>query len=150
VQQTLIDNGGITRTTSNNTVNFAVNNGWFLDFNPGNTSPGERVDIDPFLVLGTLSVHTNIPNNNACTSGGDFFTYFFNFATGTYVSTASNRVAGARTFGSLVVGSNLLRTSTGAIISLDTTDQGRLQPSQAPIGGIPGAARRVSWRELWK
>jgi hypothetical protein len=49
-----------------------------------------------------------------------------------------------------VVGSNVVRTSTGAIISLDTTDQGKLKPSQAPIGGVPGSGRRVSWRELLK
>jgi type IV pilus assembly protein PilY1 len=148
IQQTLIDNGGITRTSSTNTVNFAVNNGWYLDFNPGNTSPGERVDTDPALALGTLIVHTNVPNNNACSTGGDFFTYFFNYATGTYVSTSSGNVAGTRTYGSLVVGSNVVKTSTGAIISLDTTDQGKLKPSTAPIGGVAGAGRRVSWREL--
>jgi type IV pilus assembly protein PilY1 len=149
IQQTLIDSGGITRTTSNNNVNPGTDS-WFIDFNPGNTSPGERVDTDPTLVLGTLVLHTNIPNNNACSTGGDFFTYFFNFATGTYVSTSTNNVAGTRTYGSLVVGSNVVRTSTGAIISLDTTDQGKLKPSQAPIGGVPGSGRRVSWRELLK
>ncbi len=149
IQQTLVDTGGTTRTTSKNPVNFAVNAGWFVDFNPANTSPGERVNIDPQLVLGTLVLQTNIPNNNACTVGGDSFLYQFDYASGQYVSTATGQVVAQKTYGQLGVGFAIVRTNSGVIKAEQSFSGGKLPVTAGIfIGSGKGAGRRVSWREL--
>ena len=90
VQQTVTDNG-TTRTTSSNAVDWTNKDGWYVDFNPANTSPGERVNLDPQLDLGTLVVATNVPNNSACTVGGDSWLYQFDYKAGTYIASASGQ-----------------------------------------------------------
>ena len=149
VQQTIVDNGSTTRTTSNNPVDFTVNSGWFADFNPANSSPGERVNIDPQLVQGTLVVVTNAPNNNVCTVGGDSFIYQFNYAKGTYVATAPGQVVAQRTYGQATVGISLVRTTTGAIEAEQSLAGGQPPSTQGlNIAGGGGTGRRVSWRHL--
>jgi type IV pilus assembly protein PilY1 len=149
VQQTIIDGGSTTRTTSNNPVDFAADNGWFVDFNPANSSPGERVNIDPQLVLGTLVIVTNAPNNNVCTVGGDSFVYQFDYARGTYVATAAGQVVAQRTFGQATVGISLVRATTGAISSEQSLAGGLPPLTQGiNVAGSGNTGRRVSWREL--
>ena len=71
-------------------VNWSTDGGWYVDF----PSTGERINLDPQLVLGTLVVTTNVPNNNACTAGGDSWIYQFNYKTGQAVNTASDGEVG--------------------------------------------------------
>ena len=67
VQQTITElSGGIERTVTQNKVDWTTQNGWYADLNPGNKSPGERVNVDPQLALGTLLVTTNVPGTSAC------------------------------------------------------------------------------------
>ena len=56
-------------------VDWSVHDGWYMDL----PSTVERVNIDPQLALGTLVLTGNIPNNNACTAGGDSWIYQFNY-----------------------------------------------------------------------
>ena len=149
VRQSIIDNGSTTRTTTNNAVDFSVDNGWYADLNPSNSSPGERVNIDLQLVLGTLVVVTNVPNNNVCTVGGDSFIYQFDYARGTYVSTAAGHLVAQRTYGQATVGISLVRTTTGAIAAEQSVAGG--QPPLTTgiyVGNSATSGRRVSWREL--
>ena len=149
VQQTIIDNGSTTRTTSTNSVDFAVNDGWFADFNPSNSSPGERVNIDPQLVLGTLVLVTNAPNNNVCTVGGDSFVYQFDYAHGTYVTTAAGRTVAQRTYGQSTVGIAVVRATTGAIAAEQSLAGGQPPLTQGiSVAGSGSAGRRVSWRQF--
>jgi type IV pilus assembly protein PilY1 len=115
VENKLID-GGTSRTTTQNKVRWStltkwtgaaaepVRDGWFVDLNPGGTSPGERVNIDPQLFLGTLAFVGNVPNNNVCTVGGDAWVYFLDFRNGTNVSVAPGLVAGSKVTGQTIVG----------------------------------------------
>jgi type IV pilus assembly protein PilY1 len=149
IEQKLIDKSGTTRTTSTNKVDFTVDNGWYVDFNPGNTTPGERVNIDPQLVLGTLVVQSNIPNNNACTVGGDSFLYQFDYASGQYVSTATGQIVAQKTYGQIAVGNAIVRTTTGVIKAEQSFSGGQPPVSTGIfIGSSKGLGRRVSWREL--
>jgi len=103
VQQTLSVPTTATRgITTPATVDFATQNGWFVDFNPA-VLPGERVNIDPQLYLGTLLVATNVPANNACTAGGYSWLYQFDYASGSFVSSASAVVA-TKNSSALIVG----------------------------------------------
>ncbi len=147
VQQTLTDNV-TTRTISNNTVNWTNNVGWYVDFNPGNTSPGERVNLDPQLVLGTVVVVANVPNNNACTVGGDSFIYQFNYSSGSYVASAPGQQVGIKFTGQITVGLVVVRLPSGIFKGVATGATGTKTPLGVNVGGGGGTGRRVSWREL--
>ncbi len=150
VQQTLITSeDGSTRTTSSNPVDWASKSGWYMDLNPGNKSPGERVNVDMQQQLGLLTVAGNVPEGNACTPGGYAWIYSLDFKTGQYVEGASGNTAGRLSSG-LVAGLKTLKLTTGKTITLVTDTGGNItvfdDPSSNPGSG--NGARRVSWREL--
>lgn len=149
VQQTLTTNkAGTEREASNNPVNWNTNSGWYVDLNPNNESPGERVNVDMQQQLGILAVAGNVPEENACTVGGYAWLYFFDFRTGSFIEsdgTVGRRLAG----NSLVAGLRILRLDNGKTITLVTDTSGKSTPQSNPERGSGGAtARRVSWREL--
>lgn len=150
VQQTIIQPTTTTRTVASppNTVDWTVKNGWFVDFNPGNQSPGERVNLDPQLVLGTLLVATNVPNSNACTVGGDSWLYGFNYYNGQYVLTAPSQVVGSKITGNITVGMVVVQLPSGALKDISTGATGTKLTTGVNVGGGGGGGRRVSWREL--
>ena len=161
---TLID-GGTTRTSSNNPVDWSTQDGWYVDLNPGNTSPGERINLDPQLVLGTLVVVGNVPNNSVCTVGGDAFVYFFDYKSGRNVVSVGGRHhrlqdhrPDGRGLRDLLARRWRLRRRPAAVAvvaaaaaAIDcyyTGATGEKIRYQCPIGGGGGKARRTSWREL--
>ena len=131
------------RTASSLGVNFATNNGWFVDL-PGTR---ERANTDPQLSLGTLTVTTNVLNPSACTVGGSSFINFFDYRTGGAISTAGGMV-------SLSLGDDLatrpvlLRFSDGTVRSLVRMSDNTWKIPDTPIPPSPGGTRRTSWREL--
>jgi type IV pilus assembly protein PilY1 len=149
VQQTLTVLDVNTRSTSTLPVDLASKCGWFLDFNPGNTSPGERMNVDPKLQLGVLAVATNVPETSVCTVGGSSFLYFFDYSTGQFVSTSSGQVAGERVGNSIAVGLNTYRLPDGRVVTTVTTSD-----DKHPVFGNPdlptvgNAGKRVLYREL--
>jgi type IV pilus assembly protein PilY1 len=163
VVNTLLD-GGTTRTSSNNPVDFMTQDGWYVDLNPGGTSPGERINLDPQLVLGTLVVVGNVPNNTVCTVGGDAFVYFFDYGSGRAVPSSAGGITGYKITGQTVVGFVIFSRggagSGGAggggggggggsgVDCYYTGATGEKIRYQCPIGGGGGKARRTSWREL--
>lgn len=153
VKQTITTNADlITRTTSKNAVNWNTKIGWYVDLNPGNESPGERVNVDMQLQLGLLTVAGNVPEQNACTVGGYAWLYFFDFATGQFSPNATDQVAGVRLSGNaLVAGINTIKLNTGKTVTIVTDTSGNTPPPQnnpAPPNGGGEDARRVSWQEL--
>ena len=150
VQQTLVDNGGTTRTISRNPVDFSTQNGWYIDLNPGNSSPGERVNLNPQLVVGTLVVISNVPNNNVCSAGGDSFTYNLDFLTGSYVLGVSGNVAGTKTTGQIIVGFTVTESKTGQKMETPICATGSCPTSPVPPNTAGGGGRRVGWREFLK
>ncbi|MDO8305048.1 pilus assembly protein [Herminiimonas sp.] len=150
VQQTLTTSAdGTTRTTSSNAVDWASKSGWYMDLNPGNKSPGERVNVDMQQQLGLLTVAGNVPKDDACTPGGYAWIYSLDFKTGQFVEGATGNIAGRRQAG-LVAGLKTLKLNTGKTVTLITDTGGTItvmdDPSSNPGSG--NGARRVSWREL--
>jgi len=148
VQQTLSVIDATTRTISNNAVDWSTKNGWYVDLNPSNQSPGERVTIDPQLVRGVLLVATNQPNIEPCSAGGDSFVYQFDYRSGSYVASAAAQVVGTKLSSALVAGVVVYRLPSGQLkySAIDVT-------GKKTVGGInPGGGgtigKRVSWREL--
>lgn len=145
-----------TRTTSQNAVNWTINSGWYADFvvtdssnNPisPSVSPGERVNINPQLVNGTLIVVTNVPLATACTAGGSSWLYSFNFLTGTNVS--GNMAVGQLLVNgtALSAGFTVVRLSDGELRALVTDATGNVTPV-TPVTHGTGSTTQTSWREL--
>jgi type IV pilus assembly protein PilY1 len=149
VVQNIITDSGTTRTTSTNVVNWATQDGWFVDFNPAGTSFGERVNLDPQLVQGTLVVVTNVPNNSACSVGGDSWIYFFDYKNGTYVSTSTGNVAGIKFTGQITVGTVVVRLPSGAFKGIATGATGDKTTFTPPTGAGTLPPKRISWREIF-
>ncbi len=147
VKQTLTSSSATQRTVSSNAVNFSTQTGWYVDFNLAD-SPGERVNLDPQLALGTLIVTTNVPNTTACSVGGDAWVYQFNYLSGTFVANTPGGVVANKQTGALAVGMVVYQLQKGSIVGqLQRSDT---QQVQQGIYTGPGSSphRRTSWREL--
>jgi type IV pilus assembly protein PilY1 len=149
VQQTITVINANQRSTSNLPVDPVANCGWFIDFDPGGKTPGERINVDPKLQLGVLAVATNIPEKSVCTVGGSSFLYFFDYAKGTFVSTSTNSLVGQRIGNSIAVGLNTYRLPDGRVVSTVTTSDDQHPVFDNPENLLIGAeGKRVLWREL--
>jgi type IV pilus assembly protein PilY1 len=148
VAQTLTAKDALNRTVSNNPVDWNTKAGWYVDFNPGGDSPGERINIDPQLTLGTLNVKTNVPNVNACVFGGDSWLYQFRYDTGTYVSTSPGQVVGQKITGALTVGFVIVGLPGGGLKDITTTATGEKKTYGVNLGGNAGTGKRIGWREI--
>ena len=131
------------RTASSNPVNFATNNGWFVDL-PGTR---ERANTDPQLGLGTLAVTTNLLNAGACTVGGTSYINFFDYRTGGAVS-AANGMVSVFLGNALATRPVLIRLSNGGVRSVVNLSDGGQPAPPTPLSPSAGGTRRTSWREL--
>lgn len=130
-------------TIGGDEVNLSRQRGWFVDFDKNS---GERVNLDPKIVAGTLTVVTNLPQSStACTVGGISYAYFFDVCTGRAVS---NDIAGGLLSGDAsAVGTTIVRLPSGALKLITTTAKGttittEVKPAQSQD------ARRTGWRRV--
>ena len=140
---TLCSTGQIVRTSTNNAVDFATDNGWYVDL----LDSGERINTDSQLALGTLVFNANVPSATACNVGGYSNRYFLDFRTGAPVSTAGGLV-GARLGNALATRPVIVRLPNNTVVALTRLSDGTTVTNQVPIAGSGEPARRVSWREL--
>jgi type IV pilus assembly protein PilY1 len=161
VTQTLTIGAGQVRTVSSNAVNWTSQAGWWVDL-PGS---GERVNVNPQLVLNTLTLGSNVPSSDACTIGGSSFLYRFDITTG---STAAGESSAGTFQGNLLVeGVTIVQPGTdsspaggggaggggggggaGCIATIVTRSDGTVDSSCKAPAGAAGSLRRSSWREL--
>jgi type IV pilus assembly protein PilY1 len=150
VQQVMSVIDANNRTISNNGVSWSTQNGWWVDLNPANDSPGERVNIDIQLVRGVLLVASNEPNNEACSSGGNSFFYQFDYRSGSYLASSPGQVVGVKLGAALAAGFVVYRLPSGQLkyTGIDITGQ------KTTGGVLPGSSgslgRRATWRELYQ
>jgi type IV pilus assembly protein PilY1 len=151
VQQVMSLIDATNRTISNNPVDWSTQNGWWVDFNPANDSPGERVysDQEFQLVRGSLLVVANEPNNEACSSGGNRFDYQFDYRSGSYLASSPGQVVGYRSGSALGAGFVVYRLPSGQL-KYKSTDVTGKQTVQGVLPGSGGSlGRRATWRELY-
>jgi type IV pilus assembly protein PilY1 len=148
VRQTLttLDSGGRAMTTQ--AVDWERGNGWYVDLNPGNATPGERVNVDMQVQLGMLKAVGNVPSDSICSQGGSAWLYTLDLATGAALPGATS--AGFMASGeALLTGVNTLRLTSGVTSTLTADSGGRItgymDPAQ-PSGW--GRVKRVEWREV--
>jgi type IV pilus assembly protein PilY1 len=150
VQQTMTTISGTTnRTTTATAVNFLTAAGWVIDFNPGNTTPGERSYTDPTLQLGTLAFTTNVPSTgaNRCIIGGTSFVYFLDYTTGGPVA-GSNGVSGQFLGNALATRPVMVRLASNKVISLIRLGTGQTLNPPTPVGSSGAGGKRILWREI--
>jgi type IV pilus assembly protein PilY1 len=132
--------GGTNPTWSGGTGNW----GWRIDL----PDPGERVNVDPQLQLGTLVVASNVPNADNCTAGGISYLNYLDYATGSYVQGANGNMASVNIGSSLTVGINVIMLPGGKVVTIATTAANQQLTQDTPVAQANFQARRVSWREL--
>ncbi len=135
---------GVTTRTSTCATGCTSTDGWFADL----PDTGERVNVDMKLQLGTLTVASNVPQNNACNIGGYSYINFFSYSDGLAVATSTNASVGFRLSDSLAVGINIIRLPSGQTVAITTTSDAQQVTTNVPVAGDALAGRRVSWREL--
>lgn len=154
VQQTISDEAvtqnSITNTIrkiSQNEVDWDTKSGWYVDF----PDTGERVSLDPVLVLGTLTVSTNVVSSttaDACEVGGYSWLYQFDYTKGTRVVTAPNDAVAYKVPSALVVGTVIVRLPSGVLKIITTTATGTKISYGLNVNTSSMMGRRISWREL--
>jgi type IV pilus assembly protein PilY1 len=150
VQQVMSLIDANTRTISNNAVTWSTQNGWWVDLNPSNASPGERVNIDPQLVRGVLLVAANEPNDEACSSGGNSFFYQFDYRSGSYLASSPGAVVGIKLGSALAAGFVVYRLPSGQLKYTGIDITGQKQTGGVLPGSAGSLGRRATWRELFQ
>jgi type IV pilus assembly protein PilY1 len=135
------------RFTTSNTVDYTSKKGWFIDFNPGNASPGERNNTDPTLTLGILSFTTNAPDSNPCNVGGKSYRYFIDYTTGGPLSTSVGGVSGALV--AFAPSTRPIVVNVNGTLEQIINVQGTPQVFKLPPVPSSGGGKRIFWRELF-
>ena len=146
VQQVITDVGGVRKMTQND-VDWDTKSGWYVDF----PDTGERVSLDPTLVLGTLTVSTNVVSSttaDACAVGGYSWLYQLDYTKGGKIPTAPADAVAYKVPGALVVGTVIVRLPSGVLKIITTTATGAKIPYGLNVNSSSMAGRRLSWREL--
>ena len=150
-EQTLTSTSTTRTVADNDPVDFASENGWFVDLPDGGTpgAPSERVNVDPILQLGTLVVPSNVPSSDTCVAGGFGWVNFFDYRSGGYVEGASGNMVSTKISASLVVGINVVQLPGGTVKTIVTTADNQQITQDTPVAPSSFAGKRVTWRELF-
>ncbi|MBI2306583.1 MAG: hypothetical protein HYU78_04705 [Rhodocyclales bacterium] len=147
--QTTGGGGQTIRTVSGSAMDWATKDGWYMDLNPGNSSPGERVSVNSQVAFNLWKVAANVPDANVCNAGGYSFLYSIDLNTGLSMSTAVDGAVAIRLSGNaLVVGIKMVRLLNGKLVTIVTDSSGQVYVDS---GGQPSSslkAWRTSWREI--
>ncbi|MCB5185944.1 pyrrolo-quinoline quinone [Methylobacillus gramineus] len=135
---------GLNATISGSAVDWAAG-GWYVDF-PGSK---ERVNVDPDLSLGTLTVATNSPANDACSIGGTGWKYAFDFSTGLMVRGATSSF-GQKNQSGMIVGLTIIRLPGGQLKAIITDAGGNKTTVGVDVNSAGGVITRSGWREIAK
>jgi type IV pilus assembly protein PilY1 len=122
--------------------------GWYVDF----IGSGERVNINPHLVLNTIYIGTNTPKSDVCTVGGTSMLYKLDIGTGGAPTNAVDRAAGGSLGNILVMGMTTVElqgnSGTGNVSTIVTRSDGSLSSVVGSQAAGLNALKRVSWRQL--
>jgi type IV pilus assembly protein PilY1 len=123
---------------------WSTQHGWLVDL----PDSGERVNIDPIVQLGLVSIPSNVPTSDTCSAGGYAWFNFIDVATGGVVTAPGNTMVSKRHGNALLVGQSFIcgPGDNCGVVAIDNKGNPNTQPPPIPPQGFAG--RRVSWREL--
>lgn len=136
---------GIKRFVTSKAMSWADSPGWFVDFD---IVGGERITTDIVLDRGVLVVVTNVPETDACNVGGYSYIYFFDYRTGSYVTTVADMSVGHRLANAIGVGMSVIRVD-GKSVAIVTTSDNRHVNEAVPEYSSSGTVKRMLWREIF-
>jgi type IV pilus assembly protein PilY1 len=124
-------------------VDLDVKSGWYVDL----PESGERVNVDPVLVQGTLIVNSNIPDTtDECVVGGTSWANYFNYRTGGAVVNTKN-VTSVALGNAWATKPAVVRLPDGTLVAITRLGNASTNVKNVPV--VPsGASRFISWREL--
>jgi type IV pilus assembly protein PilY1 len=144
-----VTDAGVCADTDTRSMDWSVYGGWYATF----PESGERMNVDPKLVRGSLVFATNIPGASTCTVGGDAYFTVLDFLTGLGVE--NQEIVSTKLKGSLAVGVTVIKLSSGeykAIVTKSDYQQETLSVPVAPGtgGGVSSSfgSKRGLWREF--
>ncbi|NNM68407.1 MAG: hypothetical protein HKM00_00280 [Gallionella sp.] len=133
-----------TRTASSNAVNFATQNGWYVDL----PDTGERANTDPVLGSGALVFTTNIPSPTICVPGGSSWEYFLDYKTGGVIPNSTVAWSGTSLGNVLASRPVLFQLPNGTLESSVNTSGGVVIVTKVPVSPGGATGKRISWREI--
>ncbi|MCS0590963.1 pilus assembly protein [Massilia norwichensis] len=135
-------------TISGAGVNLGTQAGWFFDLDQ---NAGERVNLDPKVAAGTLTVVSNIPSSSSsCKVGGSSNVYQLNVCTAAPVNSQQGigAIAGSTlSANSAAVGFIIVRLPSGALKMVTTTADGNTITSSV-ARATDVEAHRAGWRRV--
>lgn len=145
IKQDLTDITKISSQITNNSVNWDSDLGWFFDLK---SEPGEKITIEPKLVLGTLSIISNVPQTTACEAGGTSWFYQVDFRSGTTFK-SSDFAATKLPYG-LVVGRVIAQLgNSGSIKNFITNASGDVVTLGLTIDNQNVNFNKHNWKEIY-
>ena len=137
---------GTSRTAActGNSTNCGLSSGWVVDL----PESKERVNVNPFIVLGTLVFVSNVPSNSACQAGGHSWINYLNLLSGTTVASSADGVASDYLNDSLSVGLGFVLLPDGRVIGTSVGSDTSRTTKEIPVEPPSPIGRRVSWREI--
>jgi type IV pilus assembly protein PilY1 len=121
--------------------------GWLVDL----PDPGERVNVDMQLALGTLVVPSNVPQSSACTIGGYSWLNYLSYTTGRAVvsqGTATVSLNATPAAQALTVGVTVVQLPDGTLRAILVTSDAAIRSYPIPYDTPPPKGKRISWREV--
>ena len=88
-------------------------------------------------------------SDEACSTGGNSFLYFFDYRSGSYVASSPGQVVGTRLSQALAAGFVVYRLANGQLKFAEINVNGTKKVGGVPPGSGGALGRRVSWRELF-
>jgi len=129
-------------TMDGDEVDLSDQEGWFFDLNQ---HTGERVNLDPKVVSGTLSVVSNVPQSStACNVGGVSFSYHLNVCTGEQLGDLAGSVLSDK---AAVVGFIIVRLPSGELKLIGKGADGEDIEKEVTSANSKDA-RRTGWRRV--
>ncbi|KAF0164697.1 MAG: type IV pilus assembly protein PilY1 [Rhodocyclaceae bacterium] len=130
-------------------MDWTIYGGWYTSF----PDTGERMNVDPKLVRGTLVFATNVPAADSCTVGGRSWANFLDYSTG--LSVAGATTVSIKITDSLVVGITVVKLASGDYKAIATKSNYQQETLSVPVAPSPPGSgtssifggKRGLWRE---
>jgi type IV pilus assembly protein PilY1 len=148
--ESTLPDGTITRSVASSgaALDFssATQDGFRLELPTG----GERVNVDPSLQVGTLTVASNLPESNSCSAGGTGWLNFIDFETGFSVPAVGGTGGALKFTGGQIVGSTIVQLGDRTVAITTTSDTKQTTSDTTGHGAGAGSftGKRSSWREI--
>jgi len=130
--------------TCSELANCSFSGGWIVDL----PESGERVNIDPFIVGGTVVFNSNVPSTSVCEAGGHAWLNYVDLVSGSNVPSSPGGEASIRLTTAISVGLSFVVNPDGTVNAVSRDNAGNTTVNLVPTEPPGPIGHRVSWREI--